>query len=54
MRYCERFLEFLVDLESLLPTRRFFNALLHNSHLLTRARLSALAQSTHGHLFNQV
>lgn len=36
--YCERFLEFLTDLEALLPTRRFFNALLDDLHVLTISR----------------
>lgn len=36
--YCERFLEFLIDIEALLPTRRFFNALIDDLHVLTVAR----------------
>ena len=32
--YCERVLELLTDLEAQLPTRRFFNTLLDNSHFL--------------------
>lgn len=36
--YCERFLELLTDLEALLPTRRFFNALLDDLHVLTISR----------------
>lgn len=42
VHYCERFLEFLIDIESLLPTRRFFNALLDDLHVITIARLSAI------------
>jgi intron-binding protein aquarius len=38
--YCERFLEFLVDLVSQLPTRRYTNALIKDLNLLTILRLS--------------
>ena len=34
--YCERFLELLTDLEAQLPSRRFFNTLLNDSHLVVR------------------
>ena len=43
MRYCERFVELLIDLESQLLTRRFFNTVLDDSHVLVRSRLSALS-----------
>jgi len=36
--------ELLIDLESQLLTRRFFNTVLDNSHVLVRSRLSALAR----------
>ncbi|KAL4915195.1 hypothetical protein BDW62DRAFT_219627 [Aspergillus aurantiobrunneus] len=45
LRYCERFLEFLVDLESQLPTRRYVNTLLKDLHLLPIMRLSQLYRS---------
>ena len=32
--FCERMLELLTDLEAQLPTRRFFNTLLDNTHLI--------------------
>ncbi|CAG8739700.1 18149_t:CDS:2, partial [Dentiscutata erythropus] len=32
--YCERFLEFLIDLEAQLPTRRYFNTLLDDHQIL--------------------
>ncbi|UXI21280.1 cAMP-dependent protein kinase inhibitor beta-like [Sarcoptes scabiei] len=55
MRYCERFIEFLTDLEARLPTRRFFNALLDDLHVITVARLSSLYQRSHdGRLFRQL
>lgn len=54
VRYCERFLEFVIDLEALLPTRRFFNAVLDDSHLLVRCQISSLIQRSEGKLFAQV
>ncbi len=38
--YCERFLEFLTDLESQLPTRRYLNALIQDINLLALVRNS--------------
>ncbi|KAL4877295.1 P-loop containing nucleoside triphosphate hydrolase protein [Aspergillus karnatakaensis] len=49
--YCERFLEFLVDLESQLPTRRYVNTLLKDLHLLPIMRLSQTYRSTENALF---
>jgi intron-binding protein aquarius len=40
--YCERFLEFLTDLESQLPTRRYVNTLVQDLNLLTLIRNSSL------------
>ncbi|KAL6718434.1 hypothetical protein ACLMJK_004524 [Lecanora helva] len=40
--YCERFLEFLTDLESQLPTRRYVNTLLQDMNLLAVLRLSPM------------
>ena len=40
MHYCERFLEFLSDLQSQLPTRRYVNTLLQDLHTLPAIRLS--------------
>ncbi|XP_063707017.1 RNA helicase aquarius [Culicoides brevitarsis] len=54
VRYCERFIEFLIDIEALLPTRRFFNTVLDDSHLVVRAYLSNLAQREEGKLFSQL
>lgn len=54
VRYCERFLEFIIDLEALLPTRRFFNTVLDDSHLLVRCLISPLYQRAEGKLFSQV
>uniref|UniRef100_A0A1B0D9S2 RNA helicase aquarius N-terminal domain-containing protein n=1 Tax=Phlebotomus papatasi TaxID=29031 RepID=A0A1B0D9S2_PHLPP len=54
IRYCERFLELLIDLEALLPTRRFFNTVLDDCHLVVRCHLSNLAKREEGKLFTQV
>jgi intron-binding protein aquarius len=40
VHYCERFLEFLSDLQSQLPTRRYINTLLQDLHTLPAIRLS--------------
>lgn len=54
VHYCERFLELMIDLESQLPTRRFFNTLLHSSNFLVKCQLSALASREEGKLFSQL
>lgn len=38
--YCERFVEFLTDLQSQLPTRRYVNTLLKDLHVLAALKLS--------------
>ncbi|KAJ8958746.1 hypothetical protein NQ318_016474 [Aromia moschata] len=53
IHYCERFLELITDLEALLPTRRFFNTVLDDCHLVVRCQLSALVRRQEGHLFSQ-
>ena len=40
--YCERFVEFCIDLNAQLPTRRFVLPLLLDSHFLVRCQMSAL------------
>ena len=52
--FCERFLILIIDLEALLPTRRFFNTVLDDSHLVVKASLSPLYQRPEGHLFSQL
>ena len=42
VRYCERFIEFLIDLESQLPTRRYVNTLLRDLNILPVIRVSKL------------
>ncbi|GMS80067.1 hypothetical protein PENTCL1PPCAC_2242, partial [Pristionchus entomophagus] len=54
IRYCERFVQLMIDLEALLPTRRFFNAVLHSSHLLVHCLLSSFIKSEAGSLFCQL
>ncbi|EFP13371.1 CRE-EMB-4 protein [Caenorhabditis remanei] len=54
IKYCERFIELLIDLESILQTRRFFNSVLHSSHLLTNCLLSPLISTDAGSLFFQL
>ena len=46
LHYLERFLELFIDIEALLPTRRFFNTLLDDSNLLVHCHLSDLIQTT--------
>lgn len=45
MRYCERFLELLCDLQSQLPTRRYVNTLLQDLNTLAAVRMSPLFQT---------
>ncbi|XP_046659087.1 LOW QUALITY PROTEIN: RNA helicase aquarius [Homalodisca vitripennis] len=54
IQYCERFLELMIDLEALLPTRRFFNTVLDDCHLVVRCYLAALPHRDDGNLFAQV
>lgn len=54
VRYCERFLELMIDLEALLPTRRFFNTVLDDCHLVVRCALAPLIQREEGQLFLQL
>jgi len=52
--FVERFLILIIDLEALLPTRRFFNTVLDDSHLVVRASLAPLAMRPEGRLFSQL
>ncbi|XP_023807311.1 intron-binding protein aquarius isoform X2 [Oryzias latipes] len=55
VHYCERFIELIIDLEALLPTRRWFNTMLDDSHLVVSCQLSGLLKrETEGHLFCQL
>jgi intron-binding protein aquarius len=52
--YCERFLEFLTDLESQLPTRRYVNTLIHDLNLLTLVKNSSLFNTEDNGLFRDL
>lgn len=54
VQYCERFLELMIDLESQLPTRRFFNTLLNSLNLVIKCKISALSKRPEGKLFSQL
>uniref|UniRef100_A0A671S8R6 RNA helicase aquarius n=1 Tax=Sinocyclocheilus anshuiensis TaxID=1608454 RepID=A0A671S8R6_9TELE len=55
VHYCERFIEFMIDLEALLPTRRWFNTVLDDAHLVVNCQLSHLTdREKEGHLFCQL
>ncbi|XP_043929809.1 RNA helicase aquarius isoform X2 [Protopterus annectens] len=55
VHYCERFIELMIDLEALLPTRRWFNTVLDDSHIVVHCYLSNLVQwEKEGHLFSQL
>ncbi|KAL8723726.1 MAG: hypothetical protein Q9225_000021 [Loekoesia sp. 1 TL-2023] len=52
--YCERFLEFLTDLESQLPTRRYVNTLIKDLNLLALIRLSLMFKDGENGLFRDL
>lgn len=52
--YCERFAEFLIDLLSQLPTRRFVRAVVEDRAIFVKSRLSALYAHPRGALFRQL
>ncbi|KRY72483.1 Intron-binding protein aquarius, partial [Trichinella pseudospiralis] len=54
IRYCERFLEMLIDMESLLPIRRFLNVVLLESRILCYGALSTLVKRHDGGLFTEL
>jgi len=54
LRYCERFMELMIDLQALLPTRRYINVLVDDLHLIVRCQLSPLLEHGDGYLFSQV
>ncbi|KAL8849100.1 MAG: hypothetical protein Q9221_005904 [Calogaya cf. arnoldii] len=52
--YCERFLEFLTDLESQLPTRRYVTTLIEDMNLLALIRLSSMFRGGENGLFRDL
>jgi intron-binding protein aquarius len=53
--YCQRFVEFIIDIESQLPLRRISHAMMEDINLIVRCQLSDFARhkSAAGQLFNQ-
>ncbi|XP_071509741.1 RNA helicase aquarius-like [Diadema antillarum] len=54
VHFCERFLELMIDLEAQLPTRRFFNAVMSDAHVVVKCRLSNLMKRKEGKLFSEL
>ncbi|KAF9094292.1 hypothetical protein BGX23_002306 [Mortierella sp. AD031] len=53
--YCERFMEFFIDLEAQLPTRRYFNTLVEDHQIVAICKLSKFASNKEsGVLFSQL
>ncbi|GAB4832249.1 hypothetical protein Ancab_006264 [Ancistrocladus abbreviatus] len=52
--YCERFMEFLIDLLSQLPTRRYLRPLVDDVAVVAKCHLSALYTHEKGKLFSQL
>ncbi|KAK2976198.1 hypothetical protein RJ640_027489 [Escallonia rubra] len=52
--YCERFMEFLIDLLSQLPTRRYFRPLVADVAVVAKCHLSSLYRHERGKLFAQL
>ena len=53
-RFCERFLELVIDLLSQLPTRRFTRTLMSDKALLVKSRMVPLYASDSGRLYAQL
>jgi intron-binding protein aquarius len=54
LSYCERFVEFLIDLQSQLPTRKYTNVLLQDLHVLVATRLSPLYKDPKNTLLHEL
>ncbi|XP_028795937.1 RNA helicase aquarius [Neltuma alba] len=52
--YCERFIEFLIDLLSQLPTRRYLRPIVADVAVVAKCHLSALYRHAKGKLFAQL
>ena len=52
--YSERFIEFITDLQALLPTRRYLNVLIDDLHLIVKCQMCPLLEHPDGLLFSQV
>ncbi len=51
IRFCERFIELVIDLLSQLPTRRFVRAVLDDRQVLVKARMMPLFSQSEGRLY---
>jgi intron-binding protein aquarius len=54
VQYCERFMEFIIDLLSQLPTRRFVRTVLDDRQLLIKSRMVPLHAHPAGRLYGQL
>jgi intron-binding protein aquarius len=54
VRFCERFIEFTIDVLSQLPTRRFVRAVLDERQVLVKARMMPLFSHAAGKLYSQL
>lgn len=54
LEYCEKFIEFLTDLESQLPTRRYVNSLVQDLNLLALIRISPMFNTQHNRLLRDL
>lgn len=54
VRYCERFVEFLIDLQSQLPTRRYINTLVQDLQIIPALRLSNLFRDENNGLLREL
>ncbi|KAG0022270.1 hypothetical protein BGZ81_008612 [Podila clonocystis] len=53
--YCERFMEFLIDLEAQLPTRRYLNTLIEDHQVVAICKLAPISSNKEsGSLFSQL
>ena len=44
----------MIDIEAQLPTRRFFNEVMDDAHIVVKCQLSHLLQREDGKLFSEV
>ncbi|XP_021945490.1 RNA helicase aquarius [Folsomia candida] len=52
--YAERFMELMIDLQALLPTRRYLNVLIDDLHLIVKCQMNQILEHGDGHLFSQL
>ncbi|KAK8801162.1 hypothetical protein WA158_001932 [Blastocystis sp. Blastoise] len=54
VKFCNRFIEYITDLLSQFPTRRYLLAYIKDIHFIPRCQLSSLYQRKEGQLFKQL